>query len=79
MRSDATSAISRARASGARIDAIDVIAVLFIVNGLVYRIAPGVLTPGPAPGQRQCACRAAFATAAATTDVTSGWNTLGTT
>ena len=26
----------------------------------------------------QCAWRAAFATAAATTDVTSGWNTLGT-
>jgi hypothetical protein len=41
-------AISRARATGARIDAIDVVAALFVLNGLVYRIAPGVLTPGVA-------------------------------
>jgi hypothetical protein len=41
-------AVSRARATGARIDAIDVVAALFVLNGLVYRIAPGVLTPGVA-------------------------------
>jgi hypothetical protein len=41
-------AIGRAHARGARIDAIDVVAALFVLNGLLYRLAPGVLTPGVA-------------------------------